>query len=62
MSEKRYVQSVLALADDFGFLSPGDAMRLVSDHNRDWQQWKRELPMGAVPCEARPLLHWLGYR
>jgi hypothetical protein len=56
-----YVQSVLQRADDFGFLSPGDAMRLVSDHNRSWEQWKREKPMAALPCEARPLLSWLGY-
>lgn len=56
-----YVKSVLDAADDFGFLSPGDARRLVSDHNRDWEQWKNQRPMGALPCEARPLLSWLGY-
>jgi hypothetical protein len=62
MSEQRYIQSVMDQADDSGFLSPGDTMRLLADHNRSLEEWKTQRPMGALPCEARPLLHWLGYR
>ena len=56
-----YATSVVAAADDFGFLTPGDARRLVADHQVTWEAWLAELPMGALACEARPLLHWLGY-
>ena len=56
-----YEQSVLDAADDFGFLSPGDARKLVRDHGLTWEAWLADKPMGALPCEARPLLHWLGY-
>ena len=56
-----YAQSVLDAADDFGMLSPGDARRLVADHQVTWESWLAEKPWGAVSCEARPLLHWLGY-
>jgi hypothetical protein len=56
-----YAQSVLDAADDFGFLSPGDARKLVADHQVTWESWLAEKPWGAVSCEARPLLHWLGY-
>lgn len=59
MSE--YVQSVLDLTDEFGLLSPGDARKLVADHAVTWESWMAEKPMGALACEARPLLHWLGY-
>jgi len=59
MSE--YVQSVLDLTDEFGILSPGDARKLIRDHGLLWEDWVREKPMGALACEARPLLHWLGY-
>ena len=56
-----YATSVVAAADDFGFLTPGDARRLVADHQVTWEAWLAEKPMGALACEARPLLHWLGY-
>ncbi len=56
-----YEESVLHAADDFGFLSPGDARRLVADHGVTWEDWLAEKPMGALACEVRPLLHWLGY-
>ena len=56
-----YAESVIDAADDFGFLSPGDARRLVADHGVTWEDWLAEKPWGAVSCEARPLLHWLGY-
>ena len=59
MSE--YVQSVLDLTDEFGILSPGDARKLIRDRGLLWGDWVREKPMGALACEARPLLHWLGY-
>ena len=56
-----YATSVVAVADDFGFLTPGDARKLVADHQVTWEAWLAEKPMGALACEARPLLHWLGY-
>ena len=56
-----YVQSVLDAADEFGILSPGDARKLVRDHGETWESWMAEKPMGALTCEARPLLNWLGY-
>jgi len=56
-----YASSVVAAADDFGFLTPGDARKLVADHQVTWESWLAELPMGALACEVRPLLHWLGY-
>lgn len=56
-----YEDSVLHAADDFGILSPGDARRLVADHGVTWESWLAEKPMAALPCEVRPLLHWLGY-
>lgn len=56
-----YEQSVLDAADDFGFLTPGDARKLVADHQIAWEEWVSERPMAAGLCEARPLLHWLGY-
>lgn len=56
-----YVQSALDAADEFGILSPGDARKLVRDHGETWESWMAEKPMGALACEARPLLHWLGY-
>lgn len=56
-----YVQSVLDAADEFGILSPGDARKLVRDHGETWESWMAEKPMGALACEARPLLNWLGY-
>ena len=61
MTHCTYAQSVLDAADEFGFLSPGDARKLVADHQVRWEDWVAERPMGAVLCEARPLLHWLGY-
>ena len=61
MTYDSYAQSVIDAADEFGFLSPGDARKLVADHNLEWEKWIAELPLGAVPCEVRPLLHWLGY-
>jgi hypothetical protein len=56
-----YCESVMAAADDFGILSPGDARRLVADHGQAWEDWLAQKPMASLPCEARPLLHWLGY-
>lgn len=56
-----YAKSVIDAADDFGFLSPGDARKLVADHQVTWESWVAERPMAAGLCEARPLLHWLGY-
>jgi hypothetical protein len=56
-----YATSVVEAADDFGFLTPADARKLVADHGADWSDWVASRPMGAVLCEARPLLHWLGY-
>lgn len=56
-----YANSVVAAADDFGFLTPGDARKLVSDHQVTWEAWLAEKPMAAIATEARPLLHWLGY-
>ena len=56
-----YEQSVIDAADEFGFLSPGDARKLVSDHQVRWEDWVAERPMAAGLCEVRPLLHWLGY-
>ena len=56
-----YAQSVLNAADDFGFLTPGDARKLVADHQVTWESWVDEVPDGATPCQAVPLLHWLGY-
>jgi hypothetical protein len=56
-----YATSVVASADDFGFLSPGDARKLVADHQVSWEAWLAERPMAAGLCEVRPLLHWLGY-
>lgn len=56
-----YATSVVAAADDFGFLTPGDARKLVADHQVTWEAWLSEKPMAALACEARPLLHWLGY-
>ena len=61
MSYTFYTQSVLDAADDFGILSPGDARKLVRDHGLLWESWMAEKPMGCLACEARPLLHWLGY-
>jgi len=61
MHHDSYPQSVLEAADDFGFLSPGDARKLVSDHQVRWEDWVAERPMAAGLCEVRPLLHWLGY-
>ena len=61
MPEFSYSESVMAAADDFGILSPGDARKLVRDHGLLWEAWLAERPMAALPCEARPLLHWLGY-
>lgn len=60
MSES-YRESVIAAADDFGLLSPGDARKLVADHNESWEDWVTSRPMGALLCEVRPLLSWLGY-
>lgn len=60
-TEQQYRQSVLDSADDFGLLSPGDSRRLVADHAVKWESWLEEKPMGALACEARPLLAWLGY-
>ncbi len=56
-----YAASVVAAADDFGFLSPGDARKLVADHQVTWEAWLAEKPMAAIATEARPLLKWLGY-
>ena len=56
-----YEQSVIDAADEFGFLSPGDARKLVSDHQVTWESWVAERPIAAGLCEVRPLLHWLGY-
>jgi len=56
-----YAESVIDASDEFGFLSPGDARKLVADHQVRWEDWVAERPMAAGLCEARPLLHWLGY-
>jgi hypothetical protein len=56
-----FSQSVIDAADDFGFLTPSDARKLVRDHGLKWEAWLAEKPMGALPCEVRPLLSWLGY-
>ena len=56
-----YYDSVVAAADDAGLLQPGDARRLVAQHQVSWEAWLVEKPMAALACEARPLLHWLGY-
>lgn len=56
-----YASSVVAAADDFGFLSPGDARKLVADHQVTWEAWLAEKPMASIATEARPLLQWLGY-
>jgi hypothetical protein len=57
----RYYQSVCECADEFGILSPGDARKLLQDHGVSWEAWLHEKPMGALNCEARPILHFLGY-
>jgi hypothetical protein len=59
--EGDYYDSVVAAADDAGLLSPGDARKLVAQHQVTWEAWLAELPMGALATEVRPLLHWLGY-
>ena len=56
-----YAESVISSADCFGFLSPGDARKLVADHQVRWEDWVAERPMAAGLCEVQPLLHWLGY-
>lgn len=56
-----YATSVVAAADDFGFLTPGDARKLVAQHQVSWEAWLAEKPTAALACEVRPLLHWLGY-
>jgi hypothetical protein len=56
-----YASSAIDAADDFGFLTPGDARKLVADHQVSWEAWLTERPMAAGLCEVRPLLHWLGY-
>jgi hypothetical protein len=61
IDELSYEDSVLDAADDNGMLSPGDARKLVADHGILWEAWLDEKPMEALACEARPLLHFLGY-
>ena len=56
-----YEESVMEAADERGLLSQGDAMRLLAQHQVTWEEWRAERPMGALPTEARPLLHFLGY-
>jgi hypothetical protein len=56
-----YASSVIDAADDFGLLRPADARKLVADHGLLWADWIASRPMGALLCEVRPLLHWLGY-
>ena len=41
-----YAQSVLDAADESGFLSPGDARKLVADHQEEWEAWLAEKPWG----------------
>lgn len=55
-------EAVLYAADENGMLSLRDAQRAVRQHSDvTWEQWLRERPLGALPCEARPLLTWLGH-
>jgi hypothetical protein len=61
MYYESYAESVIDAADDFGFLTPGDARKLVADHHVKWEAWLAERPMAAGLTEVRPLLHWLGY-
>ena len=61
-SERKYVESVLRQQDGRGMLSPGFARSVLADHQILESAWLAERPMGAGRYEARPILHWLGYR
>lgn len=61
-AEQKYYDSVLRQQDDRGNLSPGFARAILADHQVLESAWIAERPMGAGRYEARPILHWLGYR
>lgn len=56
-----YRESVEAVADDDGLLTPADARKLVRDHQCDWSHWVKECPMGTNPRDAHQILCWLGH-
>lgn len=54
-----YEQSVLDAADEFGYLSRVDAMRLLKDHGVT--ALDAYVSMDKPICDAQALLHFLGY-
>jgi len=54
-----YEQSVLDAADEFGYLSRVDAMRLLRKHGKT--AIDAYLSMDKPICDAQALLHYLGY-
>ena len=54
-----YEQSVLDAADEFGYLSRDDAMRLLQEHNVS--AIEAYVSMDKPICDAQALLHFLGY-
>jgi hypothetical protein len=56
-----FAEQLLEMADDFGLLRPADARAAVIFHGLKWSDWVASRPMGALLCEVRPLLSWLGY-
>ena len=56
-----YRESVEAVADDDGLLTPADARKLVRDHQCEWSEWVKECPMGTNPRDAHHILCWLGH-
>lgn len=61
-SERKYVESVLRQQDGQGNLTPSFCRALLEAHQVLESAWIAERPMGAGRYEARPILHWLGYR
>ena len=61
-AEQKYYDSVLRQQDDRGNLSPSVARSVLAEHQILESAWIAERPMGAGRYEARPILHWLGYR
>ncbi len=60
---KAYLASIHASADPYtGFLSPGDAMRLLHAHSRTWEEYvDAGGTMGNWPRGSRNPHHILGY-
>ncbi len=54
-----YEQSIMDAADEYGYLSRADAMRLLRDHNVS--ALDAYVSMDKPVCDAQALLNFLGY-